>query len=81
MPYRYRPAVLEQLQVHGIQPKPSTPPELVFDFITDLYRYELRRLRDRLVRGDIPKIGYIDHVIALRRKYPLVSVKAVEWIE
>ena len=81
MPYRYRSAVLEQLWNHGVHPQPTTPPELVHDFVNDLYRYELRRLRDRLVRGDIPKAGYYDRVVELRRKYPLVSLKAHEWVE
>ena len=45
------------------------------EFVSDLYRYELRRLRGRLVRGEIPRIGYYDRVVALRRKYPLVSLK------
>ena len=80
MTYRYRPAILEQLWRHGVQPTASTPPALVLEFVTDLYRFELRRLRDRLRRGDIPKTGYFDRVIELRRKYPLVSLKAVEWI-
>jgi hypothetical protein len=79
--YRYRAAVLEQLWQHGVQPTPSTRPELVHEFVSDLYRFELRRMRDRLVRKEIPKVGYYDRVVELRRKYPLVSVKAIEWLE
>ena len=78
---RYKPSVLEQLWRHGVQPTPATPPQLVHDFVNDLYRYELRRLRDRLVRREIPKAGYFDRVVALRRQYPLVSLKANEWVE
>jgi hypothetical protein len=81
MVYRYRAAVLEQLWRHGVQPTPSTRPELVHEFVSDLYRFELRRMRDRLVRKEIPKVGYYDRVVELRRKYPLVSVKAAEWLE
>lgn len=81
MLYRYRPDVLAQLLAHGIRPTAATPPELVYDFVNDLYRYELRRLRDTLVRGMIPKAGYYERVVALRRKYPLVSVKPHLWIE
>src|SRR4029079_15662547 len=36
--YRYRADVLEQLSRHGIQPSPSTRPEVVHEFISDLYR-------------------------------------------
>jgi hypothetical protein len=81
MEYRYRPEVLDQLLLHGVRPTASTPPELVFDFVNDLYRYELRRLRAALVDGTIQKAGYYDRVVELRRKYPLVSIKASLWIE
>jgi hypothetical protein len=53
----------------------------VHDFVNDLYRYELRRLREALVRGRIPKAGYYDRVVELRRKYPLVSFKPEQWVE
>jgi hypothetical protein len=79
--YRYRPEILEQLLCHGVQPTAATRPELVHEFISDLYRFELRRLRDRLRRGDIPKAGYFDRIVELRRKYPLVSRPARSWVE
>lgn len=79
--YRYRADVLEQLWRYGIQPTPSTRPEVVHEFISDLYRFELRCLRDRLVRKEIPKVGYYDRVVDLRRKYPLVSLKPHEFLE
>ena len=78
--YRYRADVLEQLERHGVRPTSSTPPELVHEFVSDLYRYELRRLRNRLVRQEIPKDGYFDRVVALRRLYPLVSLKPHDWL-
>lgn len=80
MPYRYRPEVLEQLLLHGVRPTADTPPDLVHDFVNDLYRYELRRLRHALVSGAIPRAGYYDRVVELRRKYPLVSIKPHLWI-
>jgi hypothetical protein len=79
--FRYRAAVLEQLSRHGIQPTSSTRPEVVHEFVSDLYRFELRRLRDRLVRKEIPKVGYYDRVVDLRRKYPLVSLKPQAFLE
>ena len=79
--YRYRSDVLEQLWRHGVQPHVTTPPELVHEFVSDLYRFELRRLRDRLVRHEIPKAGYYDRVVALRLRYPLVSLKPRQWLE
>jgi hypothetical protein len=79
--YRYRADVLEQLWRHGVQPRPTTCPELVHEFVSDLYRYELRRLRGRLVRGEFPRSGYFDRVVALRREYPLISLKPGQWTE
>jgi hypothetical protein len=81
MGFRYRADVIERLWGHGVHPKPNTPPELIREFLNDLYRYELRRLRDRLVRGEIPKVSYYDRVVALRMKYPLLSVKPYLWLE
>jgi len=78
--YTYRPDVIDQLWRHGVHPRTDTPPELVHEFVSDLYRYELRRLRGQLVRGEIPKVGYYDRVVALRRKYPLVSLKPELWL-
>ena len=79
--FRYRPEIVEALLGHGVRPLTTTPPALVHEFISDLYRFELRRLRDRLVKGEIPKEGYYDRVVELRRKYPLVSVKPQFWTE
>lgn len=79
--YCYRSDVLEQLWCHGVQPTPATRPELVHEFVSDLYRFELRRLRDRLVRKEIPKVGYYERVVDLRRKYPLLSLKPREFLE
>jgi hypothetical protein len=81
MTYRYRPEVLAQLWLHGVHPKDTTPPRLVYDFVNDLYRYELRRLRGRLLRGEVPRQGYYDLVVELRLKYPLVSFKPDTWVE
>ena len=79
--YRYRREVLDALLSHGVRPTPATPPALVHEFVSDLYRFELRRLRGCLVRGEIPKEGYFDRVVELRRKYPLVSLKPEFWTE
>ena len=81
MSLRYRSEVLEQLLRHGVRPAADTPPQLVYDFVNDLYRYELRRLRHALVTGAIPKVGYYDRVVELRRKYLLVSLKPHLWVE
>ena len=81
MTYDYRAQVLEELQTHGVRPKPTTPPTLVHEFVSDLYRYELRRLRNRQIRGEIQKRDYATHVVELRRKYLLMSVPVRAWTE
>ena len=81
MEYRYRSDVLEQLEAHGIRPGPTTNPELVREFVNDLYRYEIRRLRDSLLRGDFPKNTYYDRVVTLRNKYSLLALKPFQFVE
>lgn len=78
--FRYRAEVLEQLWRHGVQPTERTPPERVHEFVSDLYRYELRRLRDRLVSKEFPKLDYYGRVVGLRKRYPLISLKPHEWL-
>jgi hypothetical protein len=79
--YRYRADVLEQLWRHGVQPGPGTPPELVRDYVRDLYRYEIRRLRERYLKGEFPKSDYSARVDRLRREYPVLALRASDWIE
>lgn len=81
MEYRYTHDVLDQLAVHGVKPTAATPPELVHEFINDVYRYELRRVRDRFRRREIPKSDYYARVVEVRRRYPLLSLKLWQWME
>jgi hypothetical protein len=73
-PFRYRPDVIEQLWRHGIHPTPRTPPELVRDFVRDLYKYEIRRLRAGMLEKQFPRHEYSDRVENLRRAYPVLSL-------
>jgi hypothetical protein len=77
--FHYRSQIFDELQRHGVRPTPATPPELVHEFVNDLYRFELRRLKTRQVRGEVRKQDYAAHVIALRKKYILVSVPVQRW--
>jgi hypothetical protein len=79
--YRYRPDVLERLETHGIRPRSTTRPELVREFVNDLYRYEIRQLRDRLRRGEFPKQTYYDRVVALRNRYTILALKPFQFVE
>lgn len=76
--YRYRPEILDLLWGHGIQPTPATRPELVHEFVGDLHRYELRRLRDRLLRGEFPKPEYYGRVVEIRNRYRVLALKPHE---
>jgi hypothetical protein len=80
-PYRYRPEILEALLSYGVRPTARTPPELVHEFVRDLYRVEIRRLRARLLRGEFPRREYAAHVVELRRRYWVTSRRPAEWVE
>jgi hypothetical protein len=80
MPFHYREDVLEALAGHGVQPTERTRPELVHEFVSDLYRYEIRRLRDRLLANDFPKKEYAGRVVQLRLRYRVISMRAAEWL-
>ena len=79
--YSYKRAVLAKLATHGVIPRSTTSPELVREFVNDLYRYEIRRLRDRLLRGEFPKHTYLDRVVTLRNKYSVLALRAPEFLE
>jgi hypothetical protein len=53
----------------------------VREYVNDLYRYEIRRLRDRLLRGEFPKNNYFDRVVLLRNKYSVLALRPAEFVE
>ena len=77
----YRPEVLELLLAHGVRPTDVTPPELVRDFVRDLYKYEIRKLRERYLRREFPKNEYAGRVVELRDRYPVLAQVARDWVE
>jgi len=79
--YAYRQHILDQLAGHGVRPSDRTPPELVHEFVSDLYRYELRRLRGRLLDKQFPKPEYYARVVAVRNRYRVIALKPHEWLE
>ena len=78
---RLRPHVLDELARHGLAPLPATTPERLRDAVRDLYRYEIRRLRSELLAGHIVKRDYAGRVVALRERYPLLSLPLPLWVE
>ncbi len=79
MEYHYRVDVREALLARGIRVTTTTPPELARSHLNDLYRFEIRQLRRRLRRHEIPRPDYARHVVTLRRRYPLLSVPTPLW--
>lgn len=79
--FRYRADVLAHLSAHGVQPSDHTNPQLVRDYVRDLYKYEIRQLRERYIRKEFPKAEYWHRVDALRRKYPVLALRPVEFLE
>ncbi len=78
--HQYRADILDALWRHGVQPTPHTDPEVVRAYVRDLYKYEIRALRERYVHGDFPKQEYWTRVDALRRSYPVLALPARLWV-
>ena len=77
--WRYPEELLEALARFGLVPTAETPPTLVRDQLSDLYRYEIRRLRGRLLAGEFPKGDYIGLVIQIRKQYWPLSATPAQW--
>jgi hypothetical protein len=78
--YAYRPDVIDHLLRHGVRPTDRTPPDLVRNFVRDLYKYEIRVLRERYLRREFPKNEYADRVDALRRRYLVLALQPREFV-
>jgi hypothetical protein len=79
--YRYKPGILAQLANHGVVPKTTTPPTTARSVVNDIYRYELRLLRDRYLVGEFSKKDYYDKVVEIRNRYPVMGVLTRNWID
>lgn len=79
--FSYRSDVLLALERHGVRPTSQTRPELVREYVRELYKYEIKRLRARLLRDEFPKREYAGRVDALRRQYPVLSLQAAQFVD
>ena len=77
--WTYPDELRDALLNFGLAPRPETPPRFVRDQLSDLYRYEIRVLRGRLLGGEFPKADYIGHVIGLRKKYWPLALTPEQW--
>jgi hypothetical protein len=77
--WRYPPDICDLLAAHGILPRPDTHPRVVRDYLSDLYRFEIRRLKSRHLAGEVSKADYVPQVILLRKKYVPLSQIPEQW--
>jgi hypothetical protein len=77
--WTYPPELLAALGGHGIAPRPDVHPRFVRDFVSDLYRYEIRRLKHWRATGVVRKEDYVDRVIALRKQYWVLTLEPSAW--
>lgn len=77
--WRYQPAILEELATHGLAPRADTSPERLRDQVRDLYRIEIRKLRDRCRAGEFSTRELPARVVELRKRYILLSIPLVRW--
>jgi hypothetical protein len=78
---RYKKEVIDELARHGLRPGPETPPERLREQINDLYRIEIRKLRDRCRAGEFSTRELPAHVVELRKRYVLLSIPMAHWLD
>lgn len=76
---KLKPEVLDELARHGLAPKPDTAPARLREQINDLYRFEIRRLRDRCRAGEFTTRELPARVVELRKRYLLLSIPVERW--
>jgi hypothetical protein len=79
MTLRYRAEILDELARHGLAPTAATPPERLREQINDLYRIEIRALRDRCRAGEFSTSELPARVLELRKRYVLLSIPVARW--
>jgi hypothetical protein len=77
--WTYPPELTDALAKFGLAPTPETPPRVCRDQLNELYRHEIRRLRDELLAGRVAKADYVGLVIVLRKKYWPLSLQPGDW--
>lgn len=75
----YPQHILDALASHGLVPTATTTPQTLRDAVNDLYRYEIRQLRDRCRAGEFPVRELAHRVVDLRRRYLLLSTPLAAW--
>ena len=78
---RYKAEILEELARHGLRPRADTLPARLREQINDLYRIEIRKLRNRCRAGEFSTRDLPDRVIQLRKRYLLLSIPLPLWTD
>lgn len=78
--YRYHQQILDELARHGLLPIATSSPQQLRDAVRDLYKYEIRRLRDAYLAGRFPKPEFAGRVVELRKRYWLLSIPTALWL-
>jgi hypothetical protein len=73
--------VVDELARHGVIPGAETPPEIIHEFVNELYLVEIRLLKQRMLAGEILKADYSKRVEELRSRYPILSLPVQFWVE
>lgn len=76
----YHQQILDELARHGLRPLATSSPGRLRDAVRDLYKYEIRALRDAYVAGQFPKPEFAGRVIELRKRYRLLSIPTELWL-
>lgn len=79
--WTYPDELAHALLAFGLKPVPATPPLLVRGALNELYRFEIRRLRQRLLDGHVARAHYVEEVIVLRKKYWPLALQPMHWEE
>ena len=76
-----RSSVREDLERHGVTIGPQDTPATLRERLNDVYVGEVRRLRERQTRGEIPLSDYAQHVWALKARFRLLGLPLELWDE
>ena len=76
-----RASVRQELVRHGLTVEDGDTAAVLRERLNDLYLEEVRRLRERQRRGEIPLREYTPHVAALRDRFPLLGLPLEHWDE
>lgn len=77
--WTYPAELADALLTFGLAPTPDTSPLVVRDALNDLYRYEIRRLKQQFLDGHVAKADYSPAVVVLRKKYWPLSLQPAHW--